>query len=137
MRPALVPAVRPARPSRSRTLLLVMLAPAVLAGAGIITYAAGFIDGELAASRIRRPLAPPAATAPVRAVDPPVLATTVINVAPGVANIDRLVDLRPGEEVVAIDGARTSSPELVLDEKAPGHYVDITTTERRIVVLVH
>jgi hypothetical protein len=67
---------------------------------------------------------------------------TIIDVAPGVTDVIPLLGLAPGERVLSV-GDRTVLTDLeagaaIRDTRqAPGHYVDLTTTERRVLVLLH
>lgn len=67
---------------------------------------------------------------------------TIIDVAPGVSDVIPLLGLAPGEHVLSV-GDRTVMTDLeagaaIRDTRqAPGHYVDLTTTQRRVLVLLH
>ncbi|MGE0401088.1 MAG: hypothetical protein AB7T06_30540 [Kofleriaceae bacterium] len=67
---------------------------------------------------------------------------TIIDVAPGVDDVIPLLGLAPGEHVLSV-GDRTVLTDLeagaaIRDTRqAPGHYVDLTTTQRRVLVLLH
>jgi len=67
---------------------------------------------------------------------------TIIDVAPGVNDVIPLLGLASGEHVLSV-GDRTVLTDLeagaaIRDtQQAPGHYVDLTTTQRRVLVLLH
>lgn len=67
---------------------------------------------------------------------------TIIDVAPGVADVIPLLALAPGEHVLAVGDRRVRTDleagAAIRDTRqAPGSYVDLTTTERRVLVLLH
>ncbi len=88
----------------------------------------------LLAQAANRPIVVQAATPANRA--------TIIDVAPGVSDVTPLLSLAPGEHVLAV-GERAVLTDLeagaaIRDLHAlPGAYVDLTTTERRVLVLLH
>jgi hypothetical protein len=67
---------------------------------------------------------------------------TIIDVAPGVNDVIPLLALKPDEHVISV-GDRTVLTDLeagaaIRDTRqAAGHFVDLTTTRRRILVLLH
>jgi hypothetical protein len=73
---------------------------------------------------------------------PPQNPATIIDVAPGVSDVIPLLGLSVGEHVLSV-GDQTVLTDLeagaaIRDTRqASGHYVDLTTTQRRILVLMH
>jgi hypothetical protein len=67
---------------------------------------------------------------------------TIIDVAPGVNDVIPLLRLAPGEHVLSV-GDRSVLTDLeagaaIRDTRqAAGQYIDLTTTERRVLVLLH
>jgi hypothetical protein len=67
---------------------------------------------------------------------------TIIDVAPNVADVIPLLALAPGEHVTSV-GDRAVLTDLeagaaIRDTRqTSGHFVDLTTTRRRILVLLH
>lgn len=67
---------------------------------------------------------------------------TIIDVAPGITDVIPLLGLAPGEHVIAVgdEAVRTdleAGAAIRETRQAPGHYVDLTTTNRRVLVLLH
>ncbi len=73
---------------------------------------------------------------------PPANRATIIDVAPGVTDVIPLLGLAPGEHVLSV-GDQTVLTDLeagaaIRDTRqAPGRYVDLATTQRRVLVLLH
>lgn len=67
---------------------------------------------------------------------------TIIDVAPGVSDVIPLLHLAPGEHVLSV-GDRSVLTDLeagaaIRDTpQSPGRYLDVTTTQRRVLVLLH
>lgn len=88
-------------------------------------------------------LAPPAAPRSPAAVAP---AASIVDVAPGVADVAALIQLAPGERVIAV-GDRPMTSDLAAGAalaalpRGPGRYLDLTvasaSTTRRVLVLMH
>lgn len=67
---------------------------------------------------------------------------TIIDVAPGVSDVIPLLRLAPGEHVLSVGDRRVltdleAGAAIRETRPEPGRYVDLTTTERRVLVLLH
>jgi hypothetical protein len=113
------------------------LVPTLLAtvlSCSLVGYGAGYFDAKEAR---RQPLAP----APVAMPSPPV---AIVDIASGITDVYPLLGLRPGEQVVAINDNAVRADQqwrLAVDLEHSGlqfsGYWDVTTDQRRIVVLFH
>jgi hypothetical protein len=73
---------------------------------------------------------------------PPMQRATIIDIAPGIADVASLIGLAPGEHVLAVGDqpVRTdlaAGAAIRAAARGPGRYLDLTTTERRVLVLLH
>jgi hypothetical protein len=83
-----------------------------------------------------------AANRPVLVQAAPQNPATIIDVAPGVTDVIPLLGLSVGEHVLSVGDEQVltdlEAGAAIRDTRqAPGHYVDLATTRRRILVLLH
>ena len=129
---ALLPVVRASRLSRSLWLVPTLLV--MVLSCSFAAYVAGYFD---AYEIVRRPGAPAAVASPRPTSMEPL---AIIDVAPGVTDVRSVLALRTGEEVLSMNdlpGRAIPDSKTFFDRALTGGFLDITTNQRRIVVLFH